>query len=87
MIKEIYIWKQVDPSVKIFSRPKSTESFNNDDTKDNIKAEKQEMKFKNEDFVNDVDRIEDDIDEKEEQKMKFKNEDSVPSLLFVYKRK
>ena len=45
------------------------------------------MKFKNEDFVNDVDRIEDDIDEKEEQKMKFKNEDSVPSLLFVYKRK
>ena len=87
LIEKIHIWKQEDPSIEIFFRPKSTEAVNNDDIKDNIEVEKQEMKFKNEDSVNNYDRIEGDIEEEEEQEIKFKNEDSVHSLLFVYQTK
>ena len=86
LTEKIHIWKQEDPSIEIFFRPKSAGAVNNDDTKDNIEVEKQEMKFKNEDSVNKDDRIEGDIEE-EEQEMKFKNEDSVHSLLFVYQIK
>ena len=45
------------------------------------------MKFKNEDSVNNYNRIEGDIEEEEEQEIEFKNEDSVHSLLFVYQTK
>ena len=86
LTEKIHIWKQEDPSIEIFFRPKSAGAVNNDDTKDNIEVEEQEMKFKNEDSVNNDDRIEGDIEE-EEQEMKFKNEDSVHSLLFVYQTK
>ena len=87
LIEKIHIWKQEDPSIEIFFRPKSTEAVNNDDIKDNIEVEKQEMKFKNEDSVNNYNRIEGDIEEEEEQEIKFKKEDSVHSLLFVYQTK
>ena len=87
LIEKIHIWKQEDPSIKIFFRPKSTEAVINDRIKDNIEVEEQEMKFKNEDSVNNDDRSEGDIEEEEEQGMKFKNEDSVHSLLFVYQTK
>ena len=86
--EKINIRKQEDPSIKIFFRPKSTEAVNNDYTKDNIEAEAQEMKFKNEDSVDNNARIEDDIEEEEEeQEMTFKTEDSIHSLLFVYQTK
>ena len=87
LIENIHIWKQEDPSIKIFFRPKSTEAVINDRTKDNIEVEEQEMKFKNEDSVNNDDRSEGDTEEEEEQGMKFKNKDSVHSLLFVYQTK
>ena len=73
LIEKRQIWKQEDPSIKIFFRPKSTEAVNNDDTKDNIEVEEQEMKFKNEDSVNNDCRIEGDIEKEEEQEIKFKN--------------
>ena len=86
LIKKNYIWNQEDHSVKIFVRPKSTEALNNDERKNNIKAETQDMKFKNEDSVNYDDRTEDDIQEEEQQQeIKFKNEDSVHSLDATYK--
>ena len=83
--EKINIRKQEDPSIKIFFRPKSTEAVNNDYTKDNIEAEAQEMKFKNEDSVDNNARIEDDIEEEEEeQEMTFKTEDSIiPCYLFT----
>ena len=87
LIEKIHIWKQEDLSIEIFFRPKSTETVNNDDIKDNIEVEEQEMKFKNEDSVNNYNRVEGDIEEEEEQEIKFKNEDSVHSLLFVYQKK
>ena len=63
LIEKVRIWKQEDPSIKIFFRPKSKEAVNNDDTKDNIEVEEQEMKFKNEDSVNNDNTIEGDIEE------------------------
>ena len=87
MIERIHIWKQEDASIEIFFRPKSTETVNNDDIKDNVEVEEQEMKFKNENSVNNYNRIEGDIEEEEEQEIKFKNEDSVHFLLSVYQRK
>ena len=45
LIEKIHIWKQEDRSIEIFFRPKSTEAVNNDNTKDNIEVEEQEMKF------------------------------------------
>ena len=63
LIKKSQIWKQEDPSIKIFFRPKSTEAVDNDDTKGNIEVEEQEMKFKNEDSVNNDNTIEGDIEE------------------------
>ena len=71
-------------------RPKSTQAIKNDDVKDNIEVDEQEMKFKNEDSVSNYNRIEGDIEEEEEeqeQEIKFKNEDSVHSLLLVYQTK
>ena len=38
-IEKIHIWKQEDPSIKIFFRTKSKEAVNNDDIKDNIEVE------------------------------------------------
>ena len=87
LIGKIHIWKQEDPFIEIFFRPKSTEAVNNDDIKDNTEVEEQEMKFKNEDSVSNYNRIEGYIEEKEEQEIKFKNKDSVHSLLFVYQTK
>ena len=87
LIGKIHIWKQENCSMEIFFRPKSTEAVNHDNTKDNIEVKEQEMKFKNEDSVNNDDRSESDIEEEEEQEMKFKNEGSVHSLLFVYQTK
>ena len=87
VIEKIHIWKQEVPSIEIFFRSKSTEAVNNDDIKDNIEVEEQEMKFKNEDSVNNYNRIEGDIEEEEEQEIEFKNEDSVHSLSFVYQTK
>ena len=69
LIEKIHIWKQEAPSIEIFFRPKSTEAVNNDDIKDNIEVEKQEMEFKNEDSVNNYDKIEGDIEEEEEQEI------------------
>ena len=66
---KIHIWKQEVPSIEIFFRPKSTEAVNNDDIKDNIEVEEQEMKFKNEDSVNNYHRFEGDIEEDEEQEI------------------
>ena len=63
LIKKSQIWKQEDPSIKIFFRPKGTEAVDNDDTKGNIEVEEQEMKFKNEDSVNNDNTIEGDIEE------------------------
>ena len=86
LIKKSQIWKQEDPSIKIFFRPKSTEAVDNDDTKGNIEVEEQEMKFKNEDSVNNDCRIEGDIEKEEEQEIKFKNEVkilSIPCYLFT----
>ena len=82
LIEKIYIWKQEDLSIEIFFRQKSTEAVNNDDKKDNIEEKEQEIKFKNEDSVNNDEKTEDDI-EGEEQEIKFKNEDSVHPLLFL----
>ena len=90
LIEKNQIWKQEDPSIEIFFRPKSTQAVNNDDVKDNIEVDEQEMKFKNEDSVSNYNRIEGDIEEEEEeqeQEIKFKNEDSVHSLLLVYQTK
>ena len=69
LIEKIHIWKQEDPSIEIFFRPKMTEAVNNDDIKDNIEVEEQEMKFKNEDSVNNYHRFEGDIEEDEEQEI------------------
>ena len=69
LIKKSQIWKQEDPSIKIFFRPKSTEAVDNDDTKGNIEVEEQEMKFKNEDSVNNYDKFEGDIEEEEKQEI------------------
>ena len=69
LIEKIHIWKQEDPSIEIFFRPKSTEAVNNDDIKDNIEVEEQETKFKNEDSVNNYDKFEGDIEEEEKQEI------------------
>ena len=45
LIEKIHIWQQEDRSIETFFRPKSTEAVNNDNTKDNIEVEEQEMKF------------------------------------------
>ena len=39
LIEKIHIWKQEDPSIKIFFWTKSKEAVNNDDIKDNIEVE------------------------------------------------
>ena len=87
LIEKNQIWKQEDPSIEIFFRPKSTQAVNNDDVKDNIEVDEQEMKFKIAHSINNYNRIKGDIEEEEEQENKFKNEDSVHSLLFVYQTK
>ena len=69
LIEKIHIWKQEDPSIETFFRPKSTEAVNNDDIKDNIEVEEQETKFKNEDSVNNYDKFEGDIEEEEKQEI------------------
>ena len=45
LIEKNPIWKQENPSIEIFFRPKGKEAVNNDDTKDNIEVEEQEMKL------------------------------------------
>ena len=52
LIEKNPIWKQEYPSIEVFFRPKCTEAVNNDDIKDDIDVDEQEMKFKNEDSVN-----------------------------------
>ena len=52
VIEKTPIWKQEYPSIEIFFRPKCVEAVNNDDIKDDIEVDEQEMKFKNEDSAN-----------------------------------
>ena len=87
LIEKIHISKQdkkILPSKYSSDQKKPQEAVNNDDTKGNIEVEEQEMKFKNEDSVNNDDRIEGDRRKEKKKILNLRMKIlSIPCYLFT----